>query len=412
MKLLRHVFTFLTTKYNLALTFFLIIVFVVFRFIVEIQLVPSNITWIYSSSMQTLAALIALLPISYGYYINNLDNEKSGGFDSYIINRLKSDVYYDMMTVIIYSLVVIIINLLSFFINYNIQFSFVIALLTIEGIGLISLFIYRLFDPNKVKEIFKEYDTSSGITSTQQVISLDVFITKYLELETAVKDFISNKNDNLLVDKLPLYDIVDNLSKDFPEINEYYDTFKEIIFHRNNVIHNYTETAVDYQKYEKILELIDLFDKLNNMFIQNNIFGNVVKVKSVIEKCLKEYLLDMQNKNVEIGTVPADFKEEIISLLHSYFISDYYFTNSLENAQDADFEVIQNNYSERKLIGIDVKSINAKNLTSIATSYFHRLEHRFMYLFLINFDPKQNIFIVMYKTKDKELRSIIVKNRN
>ena len=410
MRLVKHVFKFLTTKYNLALTLFLIIVFVIFRFIVEIQLVPSNITWIYSSSMQTLAALIALLPISYGYYINNLDNEKSEGFDSYVINRLKSDVYYDMMTVIIYSLLVIIINLLSFFINYNIQFSFIIALLTIEGIGLISLFIYRLFDPNKVKEIFKEFDTSSGTISTQQVISLDVFITKYLELETAVKDFISNENDNLLIDNLPLYDIVDNLSKDFPEIYENYDAFKEIIFHRNNVIHNYTETAVDYQKYEKVLEFIDLFDKLNNMFIQNKIFGNVVKVKSIIEKCLKEYLLDMQNKNIEIGSVPTAFKEEIISLLHSYFISDYYFTNSLEDAQDTDFEVIQNNYSERKLLGLDVKSINAKSLTSIATSYFHRLDHRFMYLFLINFNPKQNIFNVMYKTKDKELHSIIVKN--
>jgi len=359
--------------------------------------------------MQTLAALIALLPISYGYYISNLDNENSDDFDTYIVNRLKSDVYFEMMTVILYSLIVIILNLLSFFVIYNVHFSFVIALLTIQGIGLIALYIYRLFDPNKVKEILKEFDTTSEIDPNQKVISLDEFITNYLELETLVKDYISNENDNEMIDSLPLYDIVDNLSKDFPEINEHYDTFKEIIFHRNNLIHNYTDTVVDYSKYAKIIELKDLFEKLNNMFIQKKIFGNVVKIKSTVETCLKEYLLDMQNSDIAIGSIPDDFKEDIISLLHSYFISEYYITKSLDDAQDADFEVLQNNYSERKIIGMDVKSILPKNLRSIAASYFNRLGQRFMYVFLINFDPKQNVFIVMYRTKDNELRSIVVK---
>lgn len=409
MTFIRHVLKFLTTKYNLILTAVLIVVYFVFRYAIQIQLVPSNVTWIYSSSMQTLAALIALLPISYGYYINNVDTEKSDDYDSYVVNRLKSDVYFEMMTVILYSLIVIILNLLSFFINYNVYFSFVIALLTIEGVGLIAIYIYRLFDPNKVKEILKEFDTSTEIDPNQKVISLDQFITNYLELETMVKDFISNEYDNEMIDKLPLYDIVDNLSKDFPEINEHYDTFKEIIFHRNNLIHNYTDTVVDYSKYAKILEFKDLFEKLNNMFIQKKIFGNVVKIKNTIETCLKEYLVDMQNSDVAIGSIPDDFKEDIISLLHSYFISEYYFTKSLDDAQDADFEVIQNNYSERKLLGIDVKSILPKNLRSIAASYFNRLGQRFMYVFLINFDPKQNMFIVMYKTKEKELRSIVVK---
>jgi hypothetical protein len=378
---------------------------------VDLDLAPNNVTWIYSSSMQTLAALIALLPISYGYYINNLDNEKNEGIDSYVINRLKSDVYYDMMTVIVYSLFVIVVNLLSFYLAYSVIFSLIVGLLTIEGIGLISLYIYRLFDPNKVKEIFKEFDTATDKSSTDQSVSLDTFITKYLELETAVKDFISNKNDNELIDKLPLYDIVDNLSKDFPEINEHYETFKEIIYHRNNVIHNYIETIVDNSKYQKILELTDLFDKYNNMFIQKNIFGNVVKIKNVIEVCIKEYLVDTQNDQLEIGSIAEDFKEDIASLLRSYFISDYYNTLSLDKAKDTDFEVIQNNYSERKLVGIDVKSIIPKNLKSIANSYFQRLQNRFMYLFLINYDPNKNTFVVMYKTKDNELRSIVVQQK-
>jgi hypothetical protein len=409
MDFLKHMGKFLTSKFTIILTTTLVAIFLVFRFFIDIQLVSTNVTWIYSSSMQTLAALIALLPISYGYYINNLESEKNEEIDSYIINRLKSDVYFDMMTVIIYSIIVIIINLLSFFINYGVYFALGIGMLTIEGIGLISLYIYRLFDPNKVKDAFKVFDNATTPVSLDKYISLDTFITKYLDLETAVKDFISNKNDNELVDKLPLYDIVDNMSKDFPEIQEYYNTFKEIIFHRNNVIHNYTETTVDFGKYTKILELIEVFDKLNNQFIQKNIFGNVIKIKNTIEICLKEYLLDMQNDQTEIGNLLDDLKEEVASLLHSYFISDYYITRSLDNAQDADFEVIQSNYSEKKLIGIDIKSISSKNLKSIASAYFKRLDQRFMYLFLINYDSAQNSFIVMYKTKDEEFRSIVVK---
>lgn len=395
--------------YSIVLTVLLIIVYFLFQFVFKTHLLPGDVTWIYSSSMQTLAALIALLPISYGYYITNIDNEKNESLDSYIIERLKSDVYVDMMTVIVYSLIVIVVNLFSFFLQYQVSFALIIALLTVEGIGLISLYIYRLFDPNKVREILKEFDTSKDIDPNQQVISLDTFITKYLELETTVKDFISNENDNELVDTLPLYDIVDNLSKDFPQLQEHYDTFKEIIFHRNNLIHNYTETVVDYSKYTKIIELLDLFEKLNSMFIQRKVFGNVVKIKNTIDVCLKEYLSDRQNKQEEAGVVPEDMKEEIVSLLHSYFISDYYFTKSLDDASDADFEIIQNNYSERKLVGIDIKSINTRNVSAISKSYFSRLQNRFTYLFLINFEPKHNQFSVMYKTKDNELRTVVVK---
>lgn len=409
MTFIRHAIRFLFSIYNVILTVVLLTMYFVMVFWIKIDMINSNVTWVYSSSMQTLAALIALLPISYGYYINNVDNERSDEYDSYIIERLKRDVYYDMMTVIAFSLIVIILNLLSFFLQYHVISSFVIALLTVEGIGLIALYIYRLFDPRKVREILREFDTNSEIDPNQETVSLDTFITEYLKLETAVKDFLSNENDNELVDTLPLYDIVDNLSKDFPELQEHYDTFKEIIFHRNNLIHNYMDTVVDYSKYAKMLELKELFDRANDAFIHQNVFANVRTIRKMIETGLNEYLLDQQNELVDIGSVLEDYKEDIVSLLHSYFISEYYITHSLEEASEADFEVIQNNYSERKLLGIDVKSITPKKLRSISNRYFERLHGRFMYLFLINFDPDHNRFILMYQTKDNNLRSVIVK---
>ena len=411
MSFFKHMISFFRSIYVIALTFLLLTFFILFTFVFSVQLDSSVSTWIYSSSMQTLGALIALLPISYAYYINNLDNENVNILDSYVLDQLKRDVYFDLMIVISYCFTVILVNLIGFLFMTNLDISLVVIFMTIEGVGLIAFYILRLFNPNKVKDILKQYDSSTssdGITN-QKTVTLDSYINEYLDLEKQVKDYISNENDNTIVDTLPLYDIVDVFSKDIVEIKENYDTFKEIIFHRNNLIHNYTDTNVDYTKYSKILELIDLFKKSNNAFVTKNIFGNIVSIKNIVEKGLKEYLLDMQNRVSSSPEIAIDFKEDIVSLLHSYFISDYYTTISLEDAEEADFEIKQNNYSERKLVGIDIKSIKSKNITTISSSFFTRLKNKFMYLVLINYDPTKTTFTLIYQTKDKELRQVVVK---
>ena len=99
----------------------------------------------------------------------------------------------------------------------------------------------------------------------------------------------------------------------------------------------------------------------------------------------------------------------LVSLLHSYFISDYFTVISLDDAEEADFEITQNNYSERKLVGIDIKSIKSKNISTISAAFFSRLKSKFMYLVLINYDPTSNSFTLIYQTKDKELRHVVVK---
>lgn len=409
MYFIKNALKFISSKYNIVLIIFIIATYFFFEFFIEIDLANQNVTWIYSTSMQTLAALIALLPISYAYYINNLDNEQSEIYDRYVIEGLKKEVYNNMMFVILYSLVVIVFNLLSFFILNEAEESLFIALLTIEAIGLISIYIYKLFDPNRVKAVLMELDNSSSNQESTVFISLDVFITQYLELEESVKNFISNERDNTLIDKLPLYDIVDIFNKDYKEIRENYDTFKEIIFHRNNLIHNYTNTTVDSAKYLRLVELTDLFDKFNIAFITKNIFGNVVKVKNIVEKCIKEYLLDKQNNLQNNSELPIDFKDEIISLLNSYFVSDYYVSSSLESDGKVDFELIQNNYSENSIVGIDIKAISSSKIKVIKDAYFARLSDEYTYLFLINYDAANNTFTIYYQTKDKEIKNLIVK---
>lgn len=399
MKVIKYLFRFLLNKNIVLLNIGILAVFIFVYITYNISEFEQS-TWIYSASMQTLATLIALLPISYGYYISNLDNEKKEDFDSYVINKLKRDVYYEMMTVIFIALLVIILNLIAFFIETEGVFSFVIAYLTIVSIGYITIYIYRLFDPNKVSDILKEFDISV-IEPGQKEVTLDEFISEYLELENIVKDLITNENDNDLISNVPLYDIIDIYSKDYPELKEHYDTFKEIIFHRNNVIHNYVDVQVDYTKYIKIIDLKKKFKRYNLDFVQKNIFTNVLSVKQLIEEALKEFQLS------EYMNIP-DISEEVNVLLHSYFVSDYYECVSDEQQMDVDFEIIQNNYSNMKLVGIDSNQVNTKNIFGLAKSYFSRFQDRYLYLFKIIHNSKTNEFTVFYQTKDKKIKQFSV----
>ncbi len=400
---LSQIVRFLVLKQNIILFFILTSLFVTAYFIVDLNPNDNNVTWIFSSSMQTLAALIALLPISYSYYIHNMEDAKKDDYDGYIIRRLQKDVYYEMMFVIIYSLIVIIFNLFNLYLIYNIKSALFTVFLTALAIQFLVIYIYRLFDPERVNSILKDLDKASTKESKIK-ISLDEFITQYLNLEKAVKDYISNENDNELIDNLPLYDIVDNLSKDFEEIDKHYADFKEVIYHRNNLIHNYQDVRVDYDKYEKILDLISNFEKYNQQFVTTHIFNNINDITDKIEITLSEYLLESKSMKEMDENYLSDLKTDICSLFHSHFVSDYYVTKSLDEATETDFEIIQNNYTNRKIVGIDLRTVDSKQLNAVSEPYFKRLRNRFLYLFLINFNHSNNSFDIIYKTRDYKTR--------
>jgi len=394
---------FLSLKINIIIFLILLALFITAYFFVNLNTNDNNVTWIFSSSMQTLAALIALLPISYSYYLHNLEDEKRDDYDSYIIRRLKKDVYYEMMFVIIYSLFVIVFNLFNLYLIYSLKNALFTVFLTGIAIQFLVIYIYRLFDPDRVNSILRDLD-KAPVKQSKIKISLDQFITQYLNLEKTVKDYISNENDNEMIDNLPLYDIVDNLSKDFEEINKHYDTFKEIIYHRNNLIHNYTVVEVDYEKYEKIMDLISIFEKHNQYFVTSKIFNSIAAVNGIIEKTLSEYLLESVNLKEMDENYLADLKADICSLFHSHFVSNYYITRSLDDASETDFEIVQNNYSNRRIVGIDIRTVMSKKLKDVAEPFFERLQDRFTYLILINYDHKANEYVIIYKTKDNKTR--------
>lgn len=404
---LNQVYEFIKLKSNLVMLLFVILFSVVLLNFSILETDSNNYTWIFSASMQTLAALIALLPISFSFYLRKIEDQKTKEFDSYILKRLEKDVYYEMMFVIMFSLFAIIVNLGSLFFDFYFVYAIIATALTLLSVSYVIIYIYRLFDPDRIFDVLMEFDTETEtvLDPEQKVVTLDVFITDYLTLETVVKDYISNENDNSLIDKLPLYDIVDNLSKDFPVIEQYFQDFKEIIFHRNNLIHNYNEVIVDYNKYLKIKWLTQIFEKHNDKFITDKIFSNVTSVKNLIEMALSEYLTDYRNIDKSIDNIQIQTYEETLSAhLQSHFISDYYETLDFDESGDTDFEVIQNNFSNRKLVGIEMKMTDSKSFKTLAKSAYVRLGSKYKYLFIINYDVIGGQFEISYQAKDKKQR--------
>ena len=57
--------------------------------------------------------------------------------------------------------------------------------------------------------------------------------------------------------------------------------------------------------------------------------------------------------------------EDLTDFLENNFISDYYLTLDFEEKGEADFEVIQNNYSNRKLVGVELKMTDSVNFKKI-----------------------------------------------
>ena len=117
-------------------------------------------------------------------------------------------------------------------------------------------------------------------------------------------------------------------------------------------------------------------------------------------KIIDEFIYDYRNSLIDDGTRKFEtYEEKLSNMLKSSFVSDYYETKEFGEADEVDFEVIQNNYSNRLLVGIDMKVTGSKNFSNYANSIMFRQKDKFIYLFLINLNIKNEMFEVIYLTK-------------
>ena len=87
-----------------------------------------------------------------------------------------------MMFVIIFSLFSIIMNLGALFFEFYYIYAVVATLFTLLSVQFVVVYIWRLFDPDRIFEVLKEFDVGekSALDPSQKVILLDEYITKYL----------------------------------------------------------------------------------------------------------------------------------------------------------------------------------------------------------------------------------------
>lgn len=403
---IREIKHFSKIKANQVFFLFILLVILFLGYFSELDKHPDNFTWIYSTSMQVLGALIALLPISYSFYLANIDKTREKEFDSYVLETLKKDGYYELMFVITVSVITIVINLVFFFLQNREIYALIAAFFSLLSIQLVTIFIYQLFDPDRAKIILKQFDVPTEYDPSHKRVTLDEFIMQYEKLEQVVKDFISKDSKNDKLTKMAFYDVMDTYKKDYKMIQIYYNDIKEIIFHRNNVIANYTDVMVDYTKYVKIVAIIKEFQKANEEFISVKVFPSVSTVRNIIDDALKEYL-DGFNHNRGGDIVPAKYQNKLAGILNTKFKSRYYEKLVFAKGATTDFEIVQKNLSKSKLVGIDFKLLDSNRFNTVSKSLFRKLQNDYMYIFTINFNIEHSVFEVAYLTKDRKMRFYI-----
>jgi len=407
MKRKNHFFTreikhFSSIRANQIFFVFLILLIAFLAYFSKLDTHPGNFTWIYSTSMQVLGALIALLPISYSFYLANIDKTKNEELDSYVLETLKKDGYHELMFVVTVSVLTIVINLVFFFLEDREVYALIAAFFSLLSIQLVSIFIYQLFDPERANIILKQFDVPTEYDPTHKRVTLDEFIKEYKSLEIIVKDFISKDGNHEKLGKMTFFDVVDTYSKDFKLIQMYSEDFKEIIFHRNNVTANSSDVMVDYTKYVKIVGLIKEFDKANEQFVAVRIFANVSSVRNKIDDALNEYL-DAYNNGREADLIPRNYQRKLAGILVNQFNSKYYNKQVFAKGATTDLEIVQKNFSKRKLVGIDFKLLDSNRFNSVSKSLFRKLQDEYMYIFTINFNIEHSVFEVAYLTKDHKM---------
>lgn len=403
---IREIKHFSKIKANQIFFLFILLVILFLGYFSELDKNPENFTWIYSTSMQVLGALIALLPISYSFYLANIDKTREKEFDSYVLETLKKDGYYELMFVITVSVLTIVINLVFFFLENREIYALVAAFFSLLSIQLVTIFIYQLFDPDRAKIILKQFDVPTEYDPSHKRVTLDEFILQYEKLEEVVKDFISKDSKNDKLGKMAFYDVMDTYNKDYKMIQIYYDDIKEIIFHRNNVIANYTDVMVDYTKYVKLVAIIKEFIKANEEFIAVRVFPSVSTVRNIIDEALNEYLSGFDsNRGGEI--IPRKYQNKLASILNTKFKNRYYDKLVFAKGATTDFELIQKNLSKSKLVGIDFKLLDSNRFNTVSKSLFRKLQDDYLYIFTINFNVEHSVFEVAYLTKDRKMRFYI-----
>jgi hypothetical protein len=357
-----------------------------------------NEATIYATLIAVISALIALLPISYGFYLNNLESEQTSKFDLFLIKQLQKDAYFEMMFVILFAVMTIAIKVLFLLSPVPLLFTLISVILGMIAIQYVTVFNIRLFDPDRVLKVLASMDKTNSHDLLRKV-SLDQFIQRYLELETEIKNYISLHQETSVIESLPLYDIVDQFSDDFPMIQEDYLALKEIIYHRNNIIHNYHKINIDPSKFDALTHLSERYKKATNRFIEEELYANVTVPKSLVVKSCHDFLQDERRLH--------DFSFHGFNELLSTLL-DTYFNNPLVQVQhdfdkDLDYVVQLNNYSKQPLLGIAMHHTSEKNFDSLAKRVFAKsTKHR--YVFAMNLATDKSKFTVMYLTKDKQIR--------
>ena len=160
---------------------------------------PDSLHWLFSTSAQSLAALIAFLIAGYAFTHNTLSQEKDETLIE-INNEIKGKYFLLLKWILLFALIGILGDLLSialiknkFYFNFfNIIYSLTF-ISNVLAIILTIIFILYIMDPKRISKTAKEIYKKTDFIKSDEKVDYSKFLMNVVNFEKLLKGILVNK---------------------------------------------------------------------------------------------------------------------------------------------------------------------------------------------------------------------------
>lgn len=160
---------------------------------------PSSLHWLFSTSAQTIATLIAFLIAGYIFVYNILSKDTDETLIEINIELKKQ--YYFLLKILLYTTIVSIIGALvsiillknSFIYEFFFYIYSITFLLTILTLTLVVIFILYIIDPNKEQKIAKKIYKKTKFVKSAEKVDYKDFLYDAVNFESILKKILKKR---------------------------------------------------------------------------------------------------------------------------------------------------------------------------------------------------------------------------
>lgn len=226
-----------------------------------------TLLWLVSTAPQVLAAITGLSLAALTFKVGSIDDQIARDETLYdALNGLKVDFYHRFRRVVIFSISIIIVDLLyinfsDWIISSNVRLIWMLILFFVANLIcliLLCVFPLKLINPNHYKKVVdklvNEYNKGGNTVDPGK------FLVKYRELENTLRKFPNFSNNEKFLSTI---EMIRGLLADGVINKDQYRDLKDLNRLRNLVAHEPDIREVDGESFDHLKEYIDILKGLS-----------------------------------------------------------------------------------------------------------------------------------------------------